>query len=101
MNLLTAAWRTIEDPRKAAQRIIALNLPLASAAMALALIGILTSLMSSLTLLVVPDAMFTFGPFALAAFQVVGLFVIAGLIKIVGGWFGGGVGGVEAHVGDL
>jgi hypothetical protein len=90
VNLVTAALRTIEDPRKAAEWIIGQNLPLVTASLALVLIGVLTSLLSGLLLMIAPDPLFPYGPFALAAVQVVGLFTIAGLIKIVGGWCGGG-----------
>lgn len=87
--ILTAIRQTLDDPKAAARWIIAQRFALSTAALALALVSILTSILSGLVMLIAPDDMFAFTPLQLALGQMAGLFLAAGLIVWVGRWFGG------------
>jgi hypothetical protein len=90
MNPIFNAMRqTLDDPRGVARWIIAQNFAATTSAMALALVSILTSILSAIVMLIAPDEMFNFTPLQLAIGQMVGLFVAAGLIIWVGRIFGG------------
>lgn len=90
MNPILAAMRqTMDDPRAAARWIIGQNFALSTAAMALALVSVLTSILSALVMVIAPDEMFSLTPLQLATGQMAGLFLAAGLIIWVGRWFGG------------
>lgn len=87
--ILIAMRRTLDDPRAMARWIIGQNYALPVAAMALALVSILTSVLSASVMLIAPDEMFNFTPLQLAMGQMAGLFFAAGLIIWVGRFFGG------------
>ena len=87
--ILAAIRQTLDDPRAAARWIIAQNFAASTAAMALALVSILTSILSSAVMLIAPDEMFNFTTLQLALGQMAGLFLAAGLIIWVGRMFGG------------
>lgn len=87
--ILMAIRQTLDNPRGAARWIIGQNYGLSTAAMALALVSILTSLLSAIVMVIAPDQMFNFTPLQLAAGQMAGLFLASGLIVWVGRIFGG------------
>lgn len=87
--ILTAMRQTLDNPRGMARWIISQNYPLPTAAMALALVSVLTSVLSSTVMLIAPDEVFNFTPLQLALGQMAGLFLAAGLIIWVGRLFGG------------
>jgi hypothetical protein len=90
MNPIFNAMRqTLDDPRGAARWIVAQNFAARTSAMALALVSILTSILSAIVMLIAPDEMFNFTPLQLAAGQMAGLFIAALLIVWVGRIFGG------------
>lgn len=90
MNPIFNAMRqTLDDPRGVARWIIAQNFAATTSAMALALVSILTSILSAIVMLIAPDEMFNFTPLQLAIGQMVGLLLAAGLIIWVGRIFGG------------
>lgn len=87
--ILTAMRQTLDDPRGMARWIIGQNFAPSVAAMALALVSVLTSILSGVVLLIAPDQMFNFTPLQLAMGQMAVLFAAAGLIAWVGRLFGG------------
>lgn len=86
---MAAVRSTVSDPRRAARWIIAQDFALNTAILGLVVAGVLTSVLSGFVMLIAPDGMFAVSPVQLAILQVVGLFIGAGLITVVGGWFGG------------
>jgi hypothetical protein len=87
--ILIAMRRTLDDPRGMARWIIGQNYALPVTAMALALVSVLTSILSASVMLIAPDEMFKFTPLQLAIGQMAGLFFAAGVIIWVGRFFGG------------
>ncbi len=90
-QIITLARATVNDPRGAARSIVALNLPQNTALLAVATVGVLTAILSSL--IMPPEGashlIFALSPIQLALVQVGGLIISAGLIRTVGSWFGG------------
>jgi hypothetical protein len=93
--LLNRARATVQDPRAGARRILALNLPLNVAAMALVIIGILTGLLAAVVSMMAASAGAQPAPFVpqtplqWAVLQTFALFILAGLMAAVGRAFGG------------
>lgn len=90
-QIIAAARATLNDPRGAARGIIALDLPQNTALLALVTVGMLTTILSSLVTVPADQAqlLFVLSPVQLAVVQVGGLLISAGLIRVIGGWFGG------------
>jgi len=93
-SLLAEAWASVEDPRSAARRVQALNLPLPTAAQALLLVALLTGLLTALVNMIGQSVdptgpMAALSPLTWVVLQAVGLFIVAGAIHIVGRGFGG------------
>lgn len=94
-DLLQAARDTLRDPKLGARRVLDLHLPVSVAAMALVLMAVISSLLSSLTYLTSamdtdPQMQAVFGnPLSLAIMQTIILALICLSIHGIGRWFGG------------
>lgn len=83
---------TLQDPRAGARRILALNMPQGTAALALFIMALLTGLVSAgLALIVGPGAPYleNLMPLHWVMAQTAGLFFFAWAMTFIGGWFGG------------
>ena len=94
-SLWAQALATVQDPRAGARRILALNLPLNTAALALVIVALLTALVAAVVSIMaarmgVADVMGAqFSPLQWVGMQTLGLFLAAAVMAYVGRWFGG------------
>lgn len=95
-SIVKAAQQSVQTPRAAARQVMALNLPLNIAAMALMAVAILTGLISALVQIMAQSSpggegavMVALSPVQWALVQILAMFVGAGLITAVGRSFGG------------
>ncbi len=94
-SLWAEALASVQDPRAAARRMIALDLPLKTAALALLIVAFLTALISAMVSMMITQMGATdllganMSPVQWVGVQTLGLFLAAGAIAYVGRWFGG------------
>ena len=94
-SLWAQALATVQDPRAGARRILALDLPLNTAALALVIVALLTGLVAAMVSVIAArmgagDVMGgQFSPLQWVGMQTFGLFLAAGAMAYVGRWFGG------------
>lgn len=94
-TLWEEARLSVADPRAGARRVLALDLPLQTAALALVIVSLLTALVSALVSMMAAqmgasDVMgANLSPVQWVGMQTLGLFLGAGAMAYVGRWFGG------------
>jgi hypothetical protein len=94
-SLWAQALESVQDPRAGARRILALDLPLGTAALALVIVALLTALIAAMVSLMamrmgageVMGAQLS--PLQWVGLQTLGLFLAALAMAYVGRWFGG------------
>ena len=93
-SIFAAMRATVQEPRRMARAVMALDLPLNTASLALLIVALLTALISALVSQLAAGAqdaapMISFTPLQWAIAQVASMFAGAAIITAAGRWFGG------------